>query len=118
MKFSWICLAATLAGGVARAQTTQVRPRVILVVDTSGSMLQQMDVNTSSETAATNTGGDGSISYSDALMTRSDATTLGYGLYHGFQSGAADCTPDGNEVYRGTQSRLYNAKAAVNNVLN
>jgi hypothetical protein len=124
MQRTYIRLAASFAfaslvllpSAGAWAQT-QIKPRVLLVVDNSGSMLQQMDTRTNNESTATNTGGDGSISYRDGLMTR-DLTDTGFTLYQGYQSGTADCTPDGDEVYRGTQSRIYNAKLAVNNVIN
>ena len=109
-----------LLGASSSFAQTQVKPRVMLVVDTSGSMLQLM--SSSTENAANNNGGDGSTSYTDGLMSRTLADT-GFTLYQGFQRSTQpapfpDCSPDGNEQYRGVDSRIYNAKVAVNNVLN
>ncbi len=46
------------------AAQTQIRPRVIIMVDTSGSMTQDFNGN--------ETGADGSLSYSDSLMSRNN----------------------------------------------
>jgi hypothetical protein len=62
----------------AAAQTNQIKPRVLIMVDTSGSMNYHLNADTS-------TGGDGSDLYQSNVMTRSKATTPGYSPYEGFQ---------------------------------
>jgi hypothetical protein len=112
-----LLLALALLPRVATAQT-QVRARVLLMVDTSGSMLQRVD--TSTENATNNTGGDGSFSYTDALMSR-DTSTFGGGfaMYHGFQTNGPNCTlPTPGTITYNTLGRMTNAKLAVQNVIN
>src|SRR5262249_12317017 len=113
-----IASAPLLSSGAARAQT-QVRARPLVVFDTPRAMVEQVRPPTNMESNATDTGGDGSTSYVDGLMSRNTANDFGFALYQGFQSNnPLDCTPDGNETFRGTQSRMFNAKQALNNVLN
>jgi hypothetical protein len=93
----------------AASAQTQVKPRVLLMVDTSGSMASHLaDDNIS--------GGDGSIAYVDNLMERSTTATPGFALYEGFRLDGPICT--GTGTYDGINSRLFNAKIAVANVIN
>jgi len=84
------------------AHAAQIRPRVLLMVDTSGSMQEHMTDNIS-------TGADGSISYQDAVITTPRS------LWPGIATANA-CTA--SAVYDGQLSRMYNAKLAINNVIN
>jgi len=117
MKFRFVSLVRFALAGyacilltprIANAQTS-VRARVLLMVDTSGSMTEHMDSNTDSFA-------DGSTIYRDAIMTR-DTTTFGGGfsMYPGIALTNA-CLA--NSTYDGSNSRLFNAKAAVTNVVN
>src|SRR5579883_2457568 len=100
-----------LGAGPAAAQTV-IRPRVLVMVDTSGSMTEHFTDNLS-------TGGDGSTLFTDGVMTRSaSATPGGLGLYEGYQLGTVACPPPTTQQYDGVHSRLFNAKAALRNVLN
>ena len=100
-----------LAQSVANAQTNQIKPRVMIMLDTSGSMTEHIDSNT-------NSGADGSLSYTDAVMSRSVATNTSEGLYPGFKIGAAVCPAAGGSTFDGVNSRLYNGKVAIGNVVN
>jgi len=103
---------ALLMGSLAGAQT-QVKPRVLLMVDTSGSM-------TSGFTTG-NTGGDGSTYYHDAVLTRDfSAGDKNLSLYVGHMLAPISCAapPATFSSYDGGNSRLFAAKAAVGNVLN
>src|SRR4051812_10479698 len=97
----------------ASAQTNQIRPRVMIMVDTSGSMLEHFgDTNSA--------GGDGSTFYQDSLLTRSFATDKNLGLYPGFSLQATNqCTMPATSLssYDGVNSRMYAAKQAVQNVV-
>jgi hypothetical protein len=108
LRFAPVALVCLLsASTVTHAQT--VRARVLLMVDTSGSMTEHIDSNTDSFA-------DGSTVYRDALMTR-DSTTFGGGfqLYPGIAlTNACSATA----TYDGSNSRLFNAKAAVTDVVN
>ncbi|HEX6838888.1 MAG TPA: hypothetical protein VF334_20055, partial [Polyangia bacterium] len=101
-----------LAASSANAQSsTQIKPRVLLMVDTSGSMNFHLSDNNT-------TGGDGSDLFSSgAGLSRSQATTPGYALYEGFETSATKtCNPQ-TGPFDGVNSRLYNAKVAVSNVI-
>jgi MYXO-CTERM domain-containing protein len=95
---------------------TQIKPRVMIMVDTSGSMLDDF--------AGTGTGGDGSTRYSDSLITRDVSTSFNLTPYIGTEVSSVtnQCiptnTPPANEVYSGFNSRLFAAKKAVTNVVN
>ncbi len=80
-------------GGVAFAQTTQIKPRVLIMVDTSGSMTEHFTDNYS-------TGGDGSTFYTDKVMTRSQASNFDDGLYNGFAT-TATCPGTSSTTYSG-----------------
>ncbi len=110
------CILATAASASAQ---TQIRPRVLLMVDTSGSMT--LALQAPGPGIPTDTGGDGSFSFHDALMTRDPSSTPGFAYGEGFSSPPNTCSnPPGTIVtsFRGITSRLYNAKTAVNDVLN
>ncbi len=103
-----------IVGGArpAAAQTNQIKPRVLIMVDTSGSMTEHF-------TDTTSTGGDGSTLYSDAVMTRSQSTNFNLGLYTGFETGTLTCGgATAATLYDGVNSRMYAAKQAVTNVVN
>ncbi len=94
------------------AAQTQVRPRVILMIDTSGSMTEHFNNNNES-------GGDGSSYYQDGVMTRQLSTDANLSLYEGFELNPTNtCPAGGAEVYDGSNGRLAGAKAAVTNVVN
>jgi MYXO-CTERM domain-containing protein len=97
----------------AAAQTNQIKPRVLIMVDTSGSMNYHL-------TGDTSTGGDGSDLYQSSVLTRSKATTPGYSPYEGFQiqTGAPICPAPAAASFDGANSRLFAAKSAINNVIN
>ncbi|MDB4966015.1 MAG: hypothetical protein JWN44_1704, partial [Myxococcales bacterium] len=91
---------------VAQAQSSQIKPRVMVMVDTSGSMTSHMiDGN--------DTGADQSLSYTDGVLTA--VRTTPYGLYAGFAT-VNQCTA--TPTYDPNTSRMFNAKAAVTNVVN
>ncbi|MGZ3438062.1 MAG: MopE-related protein, partial [Polyangia bacterium] len=98
-----------LATSAANAQTNQIKPRVMIMLDTSGSMTQHID-------SGTNSGADGSLSYSDAVMTRDVASFGSLGMYPGIETGAATCPSAG--PFDGGNSRMYNGKVAITNVVN
>ena len=103
-------LLISLAGAAGAQQ--QIKPRVMLMVDTSGSMLQRV-----SDNARTN--GDGSTYYFDPSLTTGILTA-----YTGLGSTAAGCLasmaccPLTTDTGRGFDSRMANAKRAVANVIN
>ena len=105
-----------LVGSLADAQvansSTQIKPRVLLMVDTSGSMTEHFtDIST--------TGGDGSTFYSDKLMTRSLGTDGNLSLYSGYELGTTKSCPSiSTTQFDGVNSRMYAAKQAVSNVVN
>src|SRR5258706_4308518 len=72
----FLACALPLLQPVIAAAQTQIRPRVILMVDTSGSMTEAMQPTSGNNFR--DTGGDGSISFVDNLMTR-DYSTLAAG---------------------------------------
>ena len=106
-----------LSASSANAQSsTQIRPRVLLMVDTSGSMNFHLNDGVT-------TGGDGSDLYQSGAvnggvgMLRSQAATPGYALYEGFEtSSTKTCNPQ-TGPFDGVNSRLYAAKVAASNVI-
>jgi hypothetical protein len=102
-----------LVSAAAQAQVNQIHPRVLIMVDTSGSMSEHFTDNNT-------TGGDGSIYYQDNVLTRSFATDKNLSLYVGQELGTISCTapPSTLSSYDGINSRMYAAKAAVTNVIN
>jgi MYXO-CTERM domain-containing protein len=101
------------AARTAAAQSNQIKPRVLLMVDTSGSMNFHLTDDHS-------TGGDGSNLYQSPVLTRSQQSTFGYAPYEGFQtqSGAPVCAAPANATFDGANSRLFAAKSAINDVIN
>lgn len=100
-----------LAASSADAQSsTQIKPRVLLMVDTSGSMTEHF-------TDTQTTGGDGSVIYSDAKMTRTLAANGNLGLYVGYELAPLTCPSMASTKFDGSNSRIYAAKQAVNNVI-
>jgi hypothetical protein len=95
------------AGCQAEAQTGCIIPRVLLIVDTSTSM-------TLSIGSTVDTLGDGSTTYTDAVLTRSQAATPGFSLYPG-RALTNLCTA--SATFDGMNSRLFAAKTAATNVL-
>src|SRR3954454_24838543 len=94
---------ATIAASSAPAQN--IKPRVVLMVDTSGSMTSHLNNNTT-------TGGDGSFSYTDA------GGAIENTFYRGVKAGSFTCGFNGcaaNNVctgaFDGVNSRLFAAKA-------
>ncbi|HXU73274.1 MAG TPA: MopE-related protein [Polyangia bacterium] len=103
-----------MVSAAAQAQSTnQIKPRVLLMVDTSGSMNFYLANNNP-------TGGDGSDTYiSNAGVSRSQATTPGFALYEGYETNTPlVCAPHPVGPFEGSKSRLFNAKAAISNVIN
>ena len=105
--------------GLASAQSTQIKPRVMLMVDTSGSMNFHLNDGNS-------TGGDGSDLFSSnatyvgagGTFLRSQAATPGYSLYEGFEtSGTKTCNPQ-TGPFDGVNSRMFAAKSAISDVIN
>ena len=95
---------ALLALSSAASAQTQIRPRVLVMVDTSGSM-------TSHFTDNNDTGGDGSTLYTDGLMTRGLTQTPGFGLYTGnLLTGTCNAPSNLLTAYDGINSRLFAAK--------
>jgi MYXO-CTERM domain-containing protein len=84
---------------LATAQT-QIKPRVLLMLDTSTSMLEDFNGN--------NEGADGSSSYADNLMSRNN-------MYPG-PTVAGTCPP--SAPFLGTRSKTFAGKAAITNVIN
>ncbi len=105
-------LALGLVAQTAAAQT-QIRPRVMVMIDTSGSMSEHF-------TDGKTTGGDGSIYFKDSLMTRQFPNDTDLSLYVGLELGTAQCVtpPTTLSSYDGINSRMYAAKQALTNVLN
>src|SRR5258707_7003936 len=91
---------------LAHAQSSQIKPRVMVMVDTSGSMTSHM-IN------GNDTGSDQSTAYSDVVLTPAHVTP--YAMYNGFAT-ANQCTA--TPTYDPNTSRMFNAKAAVTNVVN
>jgi hypothetical protein len=116
MRGNRLLLAISLAPLMASAQT-QIKPRVMIMVDTSGSMLADFATDVS-------TGGDGSTYYKDSLITRDVTVDFNLTPYIGPELSPVtnQCiptnTPPANEVYNGVNSRMFAAKAALTNVLN
>src|SRR6478609_8273225 len=100
-----------LASSAAQAQVNQIHPRVMIMLDTSGSMVDHINNNTSS-------GADGSTSYTDLVMSRSQSVDGSDGMYPGYETGTATCPAAGNAGYDGVNSRMYNGKVAITNVVN
>ena len=98
-----------MSAAVASAQT-QVKPRVLLIVDTSGSMTSELTSNS-------DTGADGSnylkTNYSLERGTSIDPQ-FAYGV--GYSTPANTCSA--TATYRGQTSRMFAAKQAVSNVVN
>jgi hypothetical protein len=118
LRFLWIlAMAGAVAAGPAAAQCASgnTRPRVLVLVDTSGSMTYHFVDSIS-------TGGDGSTVYTDALMTRGLTQAPGFGLYPGYQLSGPVCPPASPPTaltaYDGVNSRMYAAKTAVTNLVN
>ena len=86
------------------AAQTVIKPRVLLVLDTSSSIIEEV-----STTAFT--GGDGSLYYESDVMTR-------MGMYRGFLDAAPMCPNPASGPFRGVTSRFYAAKQAIANVVN
>jgi hypothetical protein len=110
MRHIWRSLGILIAlCGTAAAQT-QIKPRVMLMVDTSGSMTE--------DTVMTNpTGGDGSTSYQDQFMTiSSNETSPNLSAYRGFSTSNTCPAVIANTI--GSTSKMAAAKAAVTNVIN
>jgi hypothetical protein len=113
MRFS-ACLAGALLAFVTPALAqTAIKPRVILMVDTSGSMVSHLSDNNP-------TFGDGSSSYKDASITNNS-------YYEGVQVGSLNCGGAGCSLsgtcpaagpFDGVNSRMFAAKQAITNVLN
>jgi hypothetical protein len=102
-------IAPSLASGVAGAQT-QIRPRVMLIVDTSGSMV--LHVNSTAPD-----GGDGSYEYFDPSLAA--PITIYRGRGGATCNGNQCCLPDGAlGSGLGDQSRMANAKRAITNAVN
>jgi len=100
---------SVVAGSAAHAQT-QIKPRVMLMVDTSGSMAEDTVANAA-------TGGDGSSSYQDSQMTAAaNQTTPNFSPYPGYSTNNI-CPPAANTT-RGSASKMAAAKLAVTNVIN
>src|SRR2546422_283593 len=92
-----------------------VKPRVLVMVDSSASMTLHLgDSNPA--------WGDGSIRYTDAIMTRDLVQTPGFGLYTGYETGNPICPPGSPPItlgsYDGINSRLYAVKSALPGILN
>jgi Putative metal-binding motif len=102
---------------LAVSAQTQIKPRVMIMVDTSGSMLDDFASNNS-------TGGDNSTFYKDSLITRDVTSERNLTPYIGTEISPVtnQCiptnTPPLTEIYSGSNSRMFAAKAAVTNVLN
>jgi MYXO-CTERM domain-containing protein len=98
----------------AGAQTNQIRPRVMVMIDTSGSMAFHFNDNNT-------TGGDGSSKYQDGVLTRQFVSDKNLSLYIGRElGGSADfCGAPSSNVtdYDGVNSRLFAAKQALSNVI-
>jgi hypothetical protein len=104
-------LAALLLSASAALAQTQIKPRVLIMLDTSGSMSWHMTDNSI-------TGGDGSSLYRDGAVTENT-------YYRGMPIGSTTCAAGGCSLtgtcgagFDGTNSRLYTAKQAINNVIN
>jgi hypothetical protein len=114
-------LVLVLGSVAAHGQSTnQIRPRVLVMVDTSGSMVWHFADNNT-------TGGDGSTKLSSPFFTRNfDATAPdSYNLtpYVGTTltgTSATWCSMPSSTLtnYDGVNSRLYAAKQALTNVVN
>jgi hypothetical protein len=103
-------VAAAVVATPAFAQT-QIKPRVLVMVDTSGSMVQHLTDNAP-------TFGDGSNGYKDSQATMPTyyrGTPPG-----GITCGALGCGPSGTcgAGFDGANSRMFAAKQALTNVLN
>jgi hypothetical protein len=102
-----LCALATVA---AHGQAVnQVKPRVLLMVDTSGSMTQHMIDNN-------DTGSDQSTSYFDPVIGLRGPAQAPYNLYPGYATGPTACSA--TPTYDPNTSRMFNAKQAVTNVIN
>src|SRR4051812_46081117 len=86
-----------VASSSAQAQVNQIHPRVMIMLDTSGSMVEHINNNTSA-------GADGSKSYTDAVMTRSQSVDGSDGMYPGYETGAAVCPAAAGAGYDGVNS--------------
>ncbi len=106
------CLVATstlLTASLVSGQTV-IKPRVMLMVDTSGSMAEDT-VNTNA------VGGDGSISYQDSQVTiGANQSTPNYSPYPGYSS--SNTCPPAATTLLGFTSKMAAAKQAVTNVIN
>ncbi len=92
------------------AGQTPVHPRVLVLIDTSGSMTRHLTDNC-------DTGGEGG----DPLLTFSDASGSVFGLYLGLPGPVDPSTclvPCSSLIPDGQNSRLWAAKVAFRNVLN
>ncbi len=132
-----------MASSAALAQTNQIKPRVLIMLDTSGSMTEHMvKANTTACTqnsdCVTNctVGGvnscvcdtgscyidslaDGSLSYTDSLMSRSTSSNTNYGMYPGIETTSSlVCPATSTTAFDGSNSRIFNGKAAITNVVN
>src|SRR4051812_13918899 len=83
---------------LAHAQSSQIKPRVMVMVDTSGSM-------TSHLIDGTDTGSDQSTAYSDGVLT--PAHTTPYAMYAGYAT-ANQCSLT-QPTYDPNTSRMFNA---------
>ncbi len=96
------------------AAATQIRPRVMVMIDTSGSMSAHFQDNAT-------TGGDGSTYFHDSTLTRQFPADANFSLYVGQEVGALNqcvAPPLTLSAYDGVNSRIYAAKQAMTNVLN
>src|SRR4051812_44774846 len=132
-----------LASAAAEAQVTQIKPRVMIMLDTSGSMTEHLtkanNVVCANNGACAGSGActgntacvcdngacyvqsraDGSTVYRDAVMTRGQSANGSDGLYVGVEAtaGALTC-PSAAGPFDGSASRMFNGKAAITNVIN
>src|SRR5262249_31803948 len=107
-----LAIAFVIAGLPSKAPAqTQIRPRVILMVDTSGSMTLDF--------SGTDTFGDGSTNYSDNTMTNSLASNKNMTLYVGRETAGVCTSPPATlSSYAGIGSRMFAAKGALTDVIN
>jgi hypothetical protein len=111
-----LALIAGFAAGAAPLSAqcpSGVKARVLVMVDSSGSMTLHMADNNPAW-------GDGSSVYKDASMQRNESLTPGFALYPGLQLGVPVCPPGSPppvSSHDGVNSRLYAAKAALSGLI-
>ena len=97
---------------MAQCPSAPITPRILVVVDTSGSMTRRM-------TDGVPSGGDGTTAFADSIMLRQLSTApAGFALYPGYKlTGTCPNAPMTLSSYDGVNSKMYAVKGALTDTI-